>query len=77
MIHLDPLVRLRLQRGVEHLHSLGPRATAELLAEVGHCIGGMPAIMRLLGEYEQRLSPQMLRAVGGHRFPPRPLRLVP
>jgi hypothetical protein len=28
MIRLDPLVRLRLQRGAEHLHALGPRATA-------------------------------------------------
>jgi hypothetical protein len=77
MIYLDPLARLRLQRGAEHLHSLGPRATAELLAEVGHRIGGLSAIFTLLREYEVRLSPQMLRAIGGHRFPPRPLRVVP
>jgi hypothetical protein len=77
MIHLDPLDRLRLQRGAEHLHSLGARATAELLAEVGHRIGGMPCILGLLCEYQQRLSPQMLRAVGGDRFPIRPLRVVP
>jgi hypothetical protein len=76
MIYLDPLVRLRLQRGVEHLHLLGPRATAELLTEVGHRIGGMPCILGLLGEYQQRLTPGMLRATGGHRFPSRPLRAV-
>jgi hypothetical protein len=76
MIHLDPLDRLRLQRGAEHLYTLGPRATAELLAEVGDRIGGLPSIMELLSEYQQRLSPQMLRAVGGHRFPARPLRVV-
>jgi hypothetical protein len=77
VVHLHPLDRLRLQRGAEHLHSLGARAQAEFLAEVGDRIGGMPAIMGLLTEYQQRLSPQMLRAVGGHRFPARPLRVVP
>jgi hypothetical protein len=77
MVHLDPLSRLRLQRGAEHLHALGPRATAELLAEVGDRIGGMPCILGLLGEYQQRLAPEMLRAAGGHRFPSRPLRVVP
>ena len=77
MIRLDPLSRLRLQRGAEHLHALGPRATAELLAEVGDRIGGMPCILGLLGEYQQRLSPQLLRAVDGDRFLLRPLRAVP
>jgi hypothetical protein len=37
----------------------------------------MPAIFALLREYEVRLGPQMLRAVGGHRFPPWLLRVVP
>jgi hypothetical protein len=37
----------------------------------------MPAILTVLGEYEQRLTPQMVRAAGGHRFPLRPLRAVP
>ena len=64
MIWLDPIVRLRLQRGVEHLHDLGPRATAEFLAEVADQIGGMPAIIGMLAEYEQ-MSPAALRAVGG------------
>jgi hypothetical protein len=77
MIHLDPLDRLRLQRGAEYLHACGPRTQAEFLAEVGQRIGGMPAIFTQLREYETRLSPQLLRAVGGHRFPPRPLRVVP
>lgn len=76
MIHLDTIARLRLQRGAEHLHTLGPRATAELLAEVGHRIGGMPCILGLLGEYQERLTPAKLRAAGGQRFPTRPLRVV-
>jgi hypothetical protein len=76
MIHLDPFDRLRLQRGAEHLHALGPRATAELLAEVAGRIGGMPCILGLLGEYQSHLSPQLLRSVGCH-LPSRPLRVVP
>jgi hypothetical protein len=71
---LDPLMRLRLQRGTEHLHKLGARATAEFLAQVAGQIGGMPAIMSLLAEYECR--PAMVRAAGGDRFPPRPLHAV-
>ena len=54
MVYLHPFDRLRLQRGAEHLHRLGARPTAEFLAEVGHRIGGMPAIFALLGEYEER-----------------------
>ena len=77
MVHLDPLDRLRLQRGAEHLHRLGARATAELLAEVADRIGGLPCILGLLGEYQQRLSPQMLRTVGADRLPARRLRVVP
>ena len=55
----------------------GARATAELLAEVGHCIGGMPCILGLLNEYQRRLNPCLLHAVGGDRFPRRALRVVP
>jgi hypothetical protein len=33
---IDPLARLRrLQRGAEHLHRLGARATSEFLLEIG------------------------------------------
>jgi hypothetical protein len=36
----------------------------------------MPATLRTLAEYERRLSPELLRAAGGDRFPPRALHLV-
>jgi len=72
----DPLDRLRLQRGAEHLHRLGARATAEFLTEVAGAIGGMPCILRRLAEYERRITPAMARAAGADRFPPRPLHLV-
>lgn len=72
---IDPLDQLRLQRGAEHLHGLGPRAVAEFQAELARRIGGMPAILGLLAEY-QALSPSMVRAAGGHRFPGRPMHVV-
>ena len=77
MPNLDPLDALRLQQGAEHLHTLGPRATAEFLHELAAQIGGMPATLALLTEYRRRLSPAMLALVAGDRFPPRPLRAVP
>lgn len=71
------LDRARLDRGAEHLHRLGARATAEFLAELSTTIGGQPAILRLLAEYQNRLSPDLLRVAGGHRLPPRRPRSVP
>jgi hypothetical protein len=73
---LDPFTEMRLQRGAEHLHRLGARATAEYIVELARRIGGMPAAIELLGEYEMRLTVEMLRAVGGDRFP-RQLQAVP
>ena len=66
----------RLKPGVEHLHTLGPRATAEMLADLAIRIGGMPAILGLLAEY-QRLTPQAVSLASADRFPPPALRLVP
>jgi hypothetical protein len=75
MVHLHPVDRLHLQRGAEHLHALGARATAELLAEVAAKIGGLPAILST-DEY-RRFSPHLLRLTGGHKFPPPTLHAVP
>ena len=76
MINIPPADRPRFEQAVKHLHSLGPRATAEALAEIAAKIGGLPAIVGVLNDY-QRLSPALLRAAGGDRFPPRMLRRVP
>ena len=76
MYHRDSLDTLRLQRGVDHLHKLGPRATAEALAEVADRIGGWPALLSVLTEYERRLTPAMIRSAQADRFPPKPLRRV-
>jgi hypothetical protein len=40
-------------------------------------MGGMPVCLALLAEHERRLTPSMVRATGGDRFPPRALRRVP
>jgi hypothetical protein len=74
---IHPLDAHRLQRGAEHLHCLGPRATAEFLADIANQLGGMPCVLRLLAEYQRRLSPRLLRAAGGDRFPPHPFMEVP
>ena len=74
---MTPTDRMRLDCGAEHLHRLGPRATAEFLTELAATIGGGPAIMRLLAEYQNRLSPALLQSAGEHRFPTRRPRAVP
>src|SRR5437763_1915585 len=75
-IKLGDRLLVDVERGVRHLHSLGARATCEMLAELAAKIGGGPALLGLLAQYEQ-LSPRMIRAAGADRFAPRPLHLVP
>ncbi len=72
---MRPHDRMRLERGAGHLHALGPRATVEMLATLAERIGGAPAMLGLLAEYE-RLTPNVVRAAGGDGFPPRPLHLL-
>lgn len=67
---------LRLQRGAEHLCALGPRAVAELLAELARDPGDLAHTLALLDRWREGLSPELLRAAGGDRFAPRPLRVV-
>ncbi len=62
---------LRFRRQVEHLHRLGPRAIGELLCEVA----GGKDLDRALEPY-QRLTPDLLKALGGNRFPPVPIHEV-
>ena len=61
----------QFDRHAEHLHTLGPRAVAEFLAELAGQISGGPAISRLLAEYRNRLAPAMIRAAGAERLPRR------
>lgn len=68
---------LRLQRGAEHVHMLGARAVAKLLAQVAREGRDLPATLDLLDGWRAGLSPEMVRVAGGDRFPRRVLLQVP
>ena len=76
-LHIQPLDRLRLERGLAHLDRLGPRAKAEFWIEFAGRVGIMPAMLRLMAEWEQRLTPAMVKAAGADRQLRRPLAEVP
>ena len=59
----------RFERMVERLHHLGARSTAELLIEIAKATDEPALIVRHLEAYS-RLDPEIVRAVGGDRFPP-------
>ena len=76
---MSPTARdhLRLQRGAEHVHDLGPRAVAEMVAHVAREGLDLPGALDLMDRWRDGLSPAMVRAAGGDRFPPRVLLVVP
>ena len=61
----DLVASPRFQRQVEHLHSLGPRAIAELLAEIGAERNFRTVIDQKLDRYSQ-IKPESLSAA--HHF---------
>jgi DNA-directed RNA polymerase subunit N (RpoN/RPB10) len=61
--------QLRLQRGVQHLLRLGPRAAAEFVAEIGNDFCCRRAILDHLDEWD-RLTPESVAVAGWDRFPP-------
>jgi len=71
----QPLVGPRFERQVERLHNLGPRVVAELLSEIAHRTGQSGLIADRLQAYAA-LDPELVRAVGGDRFPPMPLTVI-
>jgi hypothetical protein len=69
---------LHLQRIVSRVTEAGPRRVAELLIEVMEGAGVDPAALERLLERWPTLDPEVVRALGADRFPPRPLlRIVP
>ena len=63
---------LRFHRLVERLHRLGPRATGELLIEIGEQRLCRTFIDQRLETYAA-LDPETVRAVAGDQFPRPPL----
>ena len=75
VVAADVVADLRFRRCVARLHRLGPRVTAELLAEIGGERGIQTIIDRKLDRYVD-LYPEALAATGGGRFWPVPMREV-
>ncbi len=59
----------RLERMVEHVHALGPRVFAELLAEIAIATGAPDLIADRVEAYAG-LDAGLVRFVGGDKFPP-------
>jgi hypothetical protein len=70
---VNDLADIRFHRAVARLHSLGPRATAELLAEIGARYMIRYPIEATVAAYVERLDLVTLAAVGADRFAPTPV----
>ncbi len=66
---------LRFRRQVERVHLLGPRVTAELLAEIGAERSIQTVIDQKLDHYAE-LDPAALEVTGGDRFWAVPIREI-
>ena len=71
----EVIADLRFRRQVEYVHALGPRVTAELLAEIGAERGIRTVIDQKLDRYAV-LDPDTIEAAGGNDFWPTPLHAV-
>ena len=76
IVAADIVADLKFRRQVERLHALGPRATAELLAELGAERSIATIIDQKLTTYVE-LDPAAIEAAGGEKFWLAPLREVP
>jgi hypothetical protein len=66
----------RRQHWVEKIHALGPRPVYEVVAEIERRGLRGVDLDRCLERFAS-LDLDLLRALGGHRFPARPIWLVP
>jgi hypothetical protein len=57
MQSVDPATRRHIQRGADELVVRGSATAAEALIEISRRIGGLPAILRVLRELEERPRP--------------------
>ncbi len=68
----ETVASMRFRRKVEKIHSLGPRVTAELLAEIGAERSIRTIIDQKLERYAA-LDPKAVTVTGGDDFWPMPL----
>ena len=66
---------LRFRQKAAKVHALGVRATTELLAQIAVLAGALDVVDGALDDF-CRLDAKTLRAVGGDRLPPLPIREV-
>ena len=71
----NPLTGQRFERQIARVHALGVRPLAEMIAEIATLTGESALIADRVAAYA-RLDPEIVRALGGDRFPPIPPELV-
>ena len=71
----EPTAGLRHERQISHIIALGPRALAEMLAEIAVATGRPDIVADRVKAYAG-LDLELVRAVGGDTFPPMPLGIV-
>jgi len=69
--------RDRLLASVSHLHTLGPRVVGEFVIELAQRLNGVDCAQGIATQYNERLSPELLRAAGADWMPSTAVRLVP
>ena len=74
-VDADIMTDLTFQRHVHRLHQLGDRVLGEFLAELGAERSIQTLIDMKVARYAA-LTSEQLRATGGDRFPPTPIRQV-
>ncbi len=74
-IAAEVVAEMKFRRRVQQVHRLGDRVLGEFLAEIGAERGIQTIIDQKLDTYA-KLDPKVLKATGGDRFWPAPLREV-
>ena len=72
----QPLAGPRYEHLCRQVHALGVRPLGEMLIEIAAATGQPDLIADRLQAYA-RLDPEIVRALGGDKFPPMPLQVMP
>ncbi len=69
------IAAMRLRRDAEAVYRLGARPLHEMLIEIGTRTG-MPEVVETVVSEFAGINPEILVALGGHRFPEGPIRII-